>query len=380
MFNLDLIKIDLIELRKYLHQNPELSGHELGTSRLIRSICDPYFRDVRIVAGTGVLVKTDPKFEEYKRILVRVDVDALPISETNDLSYTSQNKEIAHSCGHDGHTAIGIGLLAKIHESDLSHTGVDVLFQPAEEIGKGAEMVLTDSNFDINDYNEAIALHNLPGYPMHKVVLKGGIFTCSVESLVLTLKGATSHASEPEKGKNPANAIAEIINSVKKLVDEFIGFSVITPIFIELGDRSFGISPGEGIIGFTIRTQSLEKLEAIKTEFSGIIHQISEKYALEVEKNWTDAFHSVKNNDGMVLSLREVASNMNLSVEMLNEPFSWGEDFGRFSDIKPGVMFGLGAGENTPPLHSQHYDFPHKLIKTGVDIFYEYLNYIDANV
>jgi amidohydrolase len=158
----------LTDFRKSLHQNPELSGFEVETQNRIKQFIKAETKlEGKNVGQFGTLYSFD--FAPGKKVLIRVDCDALPIQEINDFSHKSKVDGVSHKCGHDGHTTIGAGLVMKLHNEPLSMGSVDVIFQPAEEIGEGAKGILADANFDISRYDYAVALHNIPGKPLHKV-------------------------------------------------------------------------------------------------------------------------------------------------------------------------------------------------------------------
>ena len=209
---LDCITINLLtQFRKSLHAYPEISGKEFETQKKI--ICfleEKTETEFYKVANTGVMVifkGNDPG----PTVMIRGDIDALPINETNTFEHRSKIKGVSHKCGHDGHTSILLGLAILLNQEPIIKGKVLLLFQPAEEIGMGAESVLNDTVFNNYNIDYSFALHNLPGYPLHQIVVKDNEFTANVKSIIIKLSGKTSHASEPEKGINPSTAIAELL-------------------------------------------------------------------------------------------------------------------------------------------------------------------------
>jgi len=186
---------DLITFRKDLHKHPEVSQKEKETQKRIINFLKEQGIDGQKIGGTGVMVKFDSKVEG-KTVMLRSDHDALAIQEINEFDHKSQNEGVSHKCGHDGHTAIMCGVANYFHEHPIAKGKLVLIFQPAEENGEGAKAVLADSQFDFTP-DLVFALHNLPGYPLHQVVLKEGNFTAAAKTIIIKLDGKTAHAAEP---------------------------------------------------------------------------------------------------------------------------------------------------------------------------------------
>jgi amidohydrolase len=372
---------ELIAFRHDLHRNPELSGCEIRTQKSIQSFLSKFgATSPRKVGNTGLLYSFT--FGNGPHILVRVDIDALPILELNEFEYKSELDGVSHMCGHDGHTTIGAGLIAKLLKSPLEGGSVDVLFQPAEENGEGAKAVIDDANFHLSSYDYAIALHNIPGAPMHQVLWKKGSFTPAVQSLIIRLYGKSSHAAQPLKGINPAYAIGEMLHMAKTLevIDErHPDYALITPICANFGDRDYGIAPGYGEVHFTIRSWEQSKMVRITEVFTNLSKTIATSNNLGIETELTAVFASNQNDSFVSDSIKNAAKKLHLDIKECGRPFPWGEDFGLFTQHIPGAMFGLGAGLDTPALHNPDYDFPDEIIATGVNIFYTTLEEIIFN-
>jgi len=231
---------------------------------------------------------------------------------------------------------------------------------------------LADKKFDSISPDFVFALHNLPGFPMHQIVLKQESFTAAVTSLIINLKGKTSHAAEPEHGINPALAVAEIIQKSLALENnnsESEAMRVITPVFIELGEKAYGISAEKATVHLTIRCWNNQNLEKLQREIEELSTKISNAHKLKIEFFTTQTFQANINDSTAVDYVQKATIAGALNINMRNHPFKWGEDFGLFTTKFKGCMFGLGAGENTPALHNPDYDFPDELIKTGIQVF-----------
>lgn len=363
----------LIEIRKEIHANPELSGQEKNTQQLILDFLEQHSSASSIkLAETGVLACFDSK-NEGKTILIRGDIDALPIEEVNPFPHKSKNKKVSHKCGHDGHTTILLGLAMMLTKSPIKNGKVFLLFQPAEETGAGAAAVLHDPKFPLKQIDFAYALHNLPGFAKNEIILKENEFSAHVKSMVIKLNGKTAHAAEPEKGYNPALAIAQILAFSEQMTlnqPELADFFLLTPVYSILGSPSYGISAGEGEIHFTLRSWSTNLMKVKTAELEDLIRKVAKKYHLGVSISFTEEFFSNHNNGDSVKLIRDSANDLHLKVVDVESPFKWGEDFGLFTQKYKGAMFGLGAGISTPALHNPDYDFPDEITPSGVAMFY----------
>ena len=370
---MEALQKSLEKIRKELHQYPEISGDEYETQKKIKVFLAKNTSCTIVeVAQTGIIAIFEGE-ERGKTVMLRADIDALPIQEVNTFQHQSKNKGVSHKCGHDGHTTILLGVAKLLTEKPLTKGKVVLLFQPSEENGRGAQSVLEDSSFKQLNIDYVFALHNLPGFATHEIVVKRETFTSNVKSVVITLEGKTAHAAEPEKGYNPANAIATILTFAEKEsinVPESSDFILITPVYITMGEKAYGISAGYGEVHFTLRSWGTKQIEEKKEKLEQLLNQLQLKYSLKIKTSWFEEFYSSINNEEAVSIINESAEKQNLSINEIKTPFKWGEDFGLFTQKYKGAMFGLGAGRNAPALHNPDYDFPDDITMTGVQLFY----------
>jgi amidohydrolase len=360
----------LIQLRRALHQNPEIAEEESATAKRILNFFDPLKPDQTILnlGGHGlafVFKGENPGI----RTLYRCELDALPIAELGEKEHKSQVLGKAHLCGHDGHMAILCGLGERLAEQRPENGEVVLLFQPAEETGQGAKAVLEDPRFGQIRPDQAFALHNLPGFPLHQVVMKSGAFAAGSTGMTISLLGKTSHAAHPEAGINPAQAMAKLIQILPTLPTQLEGFGLVTLIHAELGSKAFGTSAGAGSLSATIRALDQQELEKLIRLAKEAAESIAKEYELKVEFSFQESF-AVSKNDSEVTHLgKKAIQELGLEIVEKGEPFRWSEDFGVFTQVCPAFLFGLGAGKNCPQLHEPTYDFPDEIIETGVKIF-----------
>lgn len=362
-------------LRQNLHMHPELSGKEFRTSELINKELKKTDPDSIIdrLGGTGVLACFNANEPEvHKTLLIRAELDAIAVKEENEFAYISQTNGVMHGCGHDGHMAILIGLARWLKNNRPDNLNICLLFQPAEETGTGASKVINDDRFADLSFDHAFALHNLPGFAENEIFLKKGVFACASSGVEVTFKGCASHAAYPEQGVNPVQAVNSFISSAEKCLKKFretdeLNKAVCT--FIKMGEPAFGISPGSAKIGYTLRSVSDEELK----EGTGFLKEAFEHSRRSFEGNASfkqvEPFSATINDDFGTEIVMKGAEIENIPANTLNRAFPWSEDFGEFRKCCPITIFGLGAGKDHPPLHSEKYDFNDALIETGIRIF-----------
>lgn len=361
-----------VALRHALHRAPELSGQESETAARVAGEMRALGAEVVTdLGGTGVAAV----FGSGDRgLLIRCELDALPIEETGTPDYRSERAGVAHLCGHDGHMAV----LQAVGEA-LSHRPlpcrVILLFQPAEETGAGAEAVLADPKFDALNADMAISLHNLPGLPLGAVALREGPVNCASRGLRIRLTGRTAHASEPEKGLSPGAALAELIPALggltRDLPTEDPKFRLATVTHARLGVPSFGVAPGEADLQVTLRTLLDDGMAKLEAEGRDLVAGAAGHLTAEVTVH--EAFGHCVNNSKAVALLDRACAGLPREEGVL--PMRASEDFGLFGSRMPAAMLFLGAGEDSPALHNPDYDFPDDLIGIGAGIF---LRAIDA--
>jgi amidohydrolase len=363
---------ELIRLRHELHRNPEISGQERATGKRLRFYLNKY-RPQELytgIAGEGMAaVYNGP--EPGPTLLFRCDLDALPIEEVNKRPHRSVVPGVAHACGHDGHMVMVSGLASLINKNPIKRGRVILFYQPEEENGMGARKSIQRLK-DLNLYPDfAIALHNIPKYPMGSVIVAQRAFSAASKGLIIKLIGKNSHAAYPEKGINPALAISEITRQLYSLTKQkiFSDFVLLTIIHIRLGEVAFGTSPGLGEIMVTLRSFKNEDMEMLSKRVIEIAREIGANHSLAVETAITDDYPAAQSNTDLNKLLTSISKQQNRLVIEMDEPNRWSEDFANFTIEGTALIFGLGVGENVPDLHSPEYDFPDEAIEHGLQVF-----------
>lgn len=379
-FNIDSHLQSLVTLRHKLHRNAEISGSESVTAKIIRDFLSETHPDALQtgIGGDGVLATYDGE-AEGKHIMLRCELDALPIPDEIEQEYRSKSDGVGHKCGHDGHMSIICGVAKLLADERPASGKVSLLFQPAEETGRGARQVLEDEQFrDINpDY--CFALHNLPGFSKHQIVVREGTFAAASVGLEIELKGQSAHSAHPEEGRSSAVAMAQLIQSLSTVPQYYSpmdGAVKVTVINAEMGERSFGILPSKAIVRATLRTYDDDLLISLQERCLRIAEGLAHTYGLSIQQNWVEPFAATANDARAVDIIREAAQKQGAEILERKAPFSWSEDFGRFTKEIPGAIFGLGIGKDHPALHAEHYDFPDEVIGTGTVMFMQIIKEI----
>lgn len=371
--NLDMDK--LIELRHYLHAHPEVSRQETMTSAYMRQYLQENSTPDEIIdlAGAGFAAVYNGH-NPGKTILIRTELDALPIHEINDdIPYRSIYDGVGHKCGHDGHMTMVAGVAQLLTQNRPDSGRVVLLFQPDEETGTGARECANHPDFDAlikPDY--AFALHNFPSYPKSQILCKTGTFTSAVTFVAVKLKGKETHSAMPEKGVSPAFAIAEITQASQDIQAQFDTpeeYALIVPVHYDMGVSSSGVAPGYGEAHYTLRTCRNDVVDQMWAVFKEKSEQIAAKHGLQIEFEIMEEFAANYNTEDTVEMIKKAASDCGLDYLNLDVPFRGGEDFGEITKRYKGAMFGLGSGENRPDLHNPDYDFPDDIIPAGVMMF-----------
>jgi amidohydrolase len=363
----------LIQLRKKLHQHPELSGSEKSTAAIIRSFLEEADPSAIItgLGGHGLAVVFDSG-KPGPALLLRADLDALPIEEKNSFDHRSVAEGVAHLCGHDGHSAILAGVGLRLREEPPESGKVVLLFQPSEETGEGAEKVINDPAFEAVRPDYAFAMHNLPGVKRGTVCVREGSFASASTGLVVKLTGKTSHAAHPENGNNPDRAMATIIMGLNEIANQkhlFTQYTLATVIHARLGEVAFGTTPGKGVVMATLRAATDRDLDTLKQEAVTLITKSCTTYDLGFDITWPEPFPATINNNECTKTIALAAKELNMPVVSPDHPFRWSEDFGHFTQVTKAALFGIGAGTNHPQLHSEMYDFPDEIIEPAVNLF-----------
>ncbi|GAU81860.1 amidohydrolase [Bosea sp. BIWAKO-01] len=372
MFLTNSDMVELVAWRQQLHRSPEISGEEQETAKAVVAFLAPSEPD-RIVTGLGghgVAAIYEGR-EPGPTVMVRCELDALPIEEISESPHRSQVPGKSHACGHDGHMTMVAALSRGLGRQRPQRGRAVLLFQPAEENGAGAAAVIADPKFAEIAPDYAFSLHNKPGLPLGYITLSEGPANCASRGLQIVLTGKTSHASMPEHGISPVAAVARLMPALTALgpggpLDA--AYALVTVTHAAIGEAAFGIAPGRAEIWATLRTLNDAQMGALCTRAEALVRETAEASGLGVELSYHDVFHHCENDAEAVALLRKAFDDEKLRHGE-GSPSRGSEDFGLFGRQAKSAMFILGSGETSPQLHNPDFDFPDALIEPGSRAF-----------
>jgi len=344
------------KLRDKLHTVPECSMNEKKTKALLTDYLKNETELSVTDCGKWFYAAWEPE-DAAGSLALRADFDAIKCSDG----------KCRHLCGHDGHAAV-LAVFGKMLGEIKPEKNIYLIFQPGEETGEGA--LICRKIFEKKNIDEIYGVHNIPGYPAGCVIMREGTFACASAGLEIKLSGVQSHAAYPEEGRNPSSAIAEIITSVTDYLEKGSrGILQSTVIGIDCGSSSYGVSAGEGTLRFTVRGEHRDEFNDLMSFIRKSVKDASASYLLGYEINEHEAFPSTENSAGCNEKIRKAAEKCKLETAVPSEPFRWSEDFGCYLECISGAMFGIGAGESCPPLHTEEYEYPDKIIPYTLKLF-----------
>ncbi len=362
------------QLRHHLHQHPELSGQEYKTAAYLQQFLQPYHPDEiwsGLGTGTGLVTLWDSGQPGFT-VLFRAELDALPIEDPANCSYSSTVKGVSHKCGHDGHAAMVAALAPLLQKKNFSGKR-GLLFQPAEETGAGAAALVADERFRSIKPDFIFGLHNLPGYPLGQVVLRNDTFCAASRGMKIEIEGQSSHAAEPEKAYSPAACLCTLLDRLPQLPQQLGGQQLIllTVTHACLGEPSFGITPGTAVLQATLRTFEEKDMERLVVAAEYLVQKEAQRHGLQVSVSYEEVFPATVNHAEASMFLEQAAIRTGFETIIQDQPFRWSEDFGHYVTLAKTAFFGLGAGEEVVNLHNPQYDFPDKLLPYGVMMYKE---------
>lgn len=371
--------IDLVEVRHQLHQLAEPSGCEQQTRQLIlNQLKTAHPSHIHLFEDSNNVLALFDSDSPGPTILLRGDFDAVRVDETLNLPYASLLDGVSHKCGHDGHTAILLGVAHYLNQHPLTNGRVLLFFQAAEETGEGAAQLLHSGILNHYNPDKVFALHNIPGEPLGTVICRPDSFTCSVISCDINLQGRTSHAAEPLKSVCPypaAKTIADKLLALNQYNIEKNDFFLATLVEFRVGEKAYGVAAGNGVLRFTLRSQNDQLLQDKRQQLVDITRDaVAAVPGIAYSIEWKEYFAASKNQPDSVALIQNAARTCGLPFQLKPTPFSWGEDFGLLTQQYNGALFGLGAGVQQPSLHHQLFDFPDELLPIGVRLFTQLLS------
>jgi amidohydrolase len=386
---LDKIVDKLINIRRALHANPELSYKEEETMAFIAGILESLGLEVKSNVGGFGVVGTLHSKNKGKTIALRADMDALPITEKRNIEYKSKNPGIMHACGHDMHMTILIGtamVLSKM--TDKIKGNVKFIFQPCEEVVGGAMGMIKEGVLKNPDVDAIMGLHVLPSLEPGKIGVKYGTMMASADKVNIVIKGKSGHAAQPHKTVDAILVAAMVINAIHHIVSRRM--NPLTPATISLGTIKGGtasnIIANRVEITGTARSLTEDVRKEIANVIKTVIKGITDGMGADYEYSFTKGPPPLINDDAMTKLVEKTAESAlgKDNVSKIKNPTLGGEDFALFLSEVPGVFFRLGSGsqkkDTCHPLHNEFFDVDDDAIEAGVKVMaLSVVNFLKGN-
>lgn len=368
---------EFIQVRNHLHAHPELSYKEFETSKFIRDKLSEFGIEYTVLAITGVVGLIKGKNADKKIIALRADMDALPITEENNVEYKSQNAGIMHACGHDVHTTCLLGAAKILHSTKDEWEGtVKLIFQPGEERNPGGASIMIKEGVLEDPTPQAIfALHVHPGLEVGKLSFRSGMVMASADEIYITIKGKGGHAASPHLTVDTILIASHLIISLQQLVsrnNDPFNPSVLSITSVQ-GGSTTNVIPSEVKLMGTFRAMNEEwRFKAhnlIKKQAIELVHAMGG----EIDINFDIGYPFVLNNEQLTSNAWNKAAEY-IGIENIKqtELRMGAEDFAYYSHKIPACFYRLGVGnikkEITAGVHTPKFNIDESAIEIGMGV------------
>ena len=366
---------EIIEVRRHLHQFPELSYQEFETSAFIQKQLTSIGIPFQIMATTGVVGIIEGKNPAKKVIALRADMDALPIKEENDITYRSTREGIMHACGHDVHTACLLGAAKILFALRNEWEGtVKLIFQPGEEKNPGGASFMIKEGVLENPRPQAIyALHVHPGLALGQLSFRSGMVMASADELYFTIKGKGGHGAAPHLAIDPILIGAHLITSLQQIISRNRNplYPSVLSITSFQGGSTTNVIPHEVKLMGTFRAMDESWRKQAHELIERISHQVVESMGGQLELH-IDKGYPVVFNDAALTEKAVAYAGDYMGTEHVEETEMrlGAEDFGYYAQEIPGCFFRLGVMNKEKGIihgvHTPHFNIDEEAIATGM--------------
>jgi len=370
---------EFIQLRRDIHQHPELAFEEHRTADLVASKLESWGYAVhRGLGGTGV-VGTLKRGNGKRKLGIRADMDALPINENTGLAWASSTPGIMHACGHDGHTAILLAAAKAIVQNDSPNSSfngtLNLIFQPAEEGGGGAVRMMEDGLFTHHPCDAVFALHNMPGVPVGHFVFRDGAAMASSDYASIRIKGKGGHGAMPHRAADALLAAAAIVLALQTIVSRNVDplhTAVVTVGALHAGQAN-NVIPELATMELSVRALDPQVRLLLEQRIKALVTAQAESYGVTAEIDWRKGYCVLVNAAKETDFARQVAIDLvgAARVTLQGQALTGSEDFAFMLEQIPGsyLLIGNGDGDSAGAcmVHNPGYDFNDENIATGAD-------------
>ena len=346
-----------------MHRHPELSFEEVQTAEYIEQRLDEAGIPHSRIAATGVLAKIEGTGDLRRAVVLRADIDALPIDEQTGLEYASEHKGVMHACGHDIHAAVLYGTLLRLAEKRDFEGTIFGLFQPGEECNPGgASKVLAEEPFA--DYNvvAVIGEHTDSGLEVGELGFCKGEFMAASDELRFRVRGKGGHAAMRDKLNDTVTAAAHLITMLNAVNDE----NTVLSIGKVVADGATNVIPDEVYMEGTFRCFSEEHRRTVWRIIEAAAQSVDAKFGTTTEVDINHGYPAVISNDELVDKATALATEKGVTVKMLPKRYT-AEDFGYYCQRYPSLFYRLGVGTNAGRSHTSTFAPDEEAIEVGVE-------------
>ncbi|MBK0329626.1 amidohydrolase [Rhodobacteraceae bacterium F11138] len=352
-------KIEATEWRRHLHTMPELEFDTFETAAFVAEKLRAFGCDqVETGIGRSGVVGVIEGKPGNRVIGLRADMDALPMTETTGLPYASKVPGKMHACGHDGHTAILLATARLLCASRDFSGKVVVIFQPAEETGGGAGVMIKDGLFTRFPVDEIYGMHNTPGIPVGSFAIRSGVFAAASDVFDITVTGRAAHAANPDHGIDPLIPATQIINAAQTIVSRKIcpiNPLVVSVTTISTDTDAYNILPGVIRMKGTVRALDAATRDQAEKQLKHLVPAIAAAHSATGEIDYRRNYPILRNDPEMTEHAARAAETVG-PVDREISPDMGTEDFAFFSEAVPGAYICFGNGD-TAVCHHSDYDF-----------------------
>lgn len=390
VFNIEAnhIKDELIEIRRTLHQYPELGFEETNTSKFIKDFLRKEGIQFKEFAGTGVcgIIEGTKEGVNNKVIGLRADIDGLPMQDKKVCSYASKVSGKMHACGHDGHTTILLGAAKLLNKNKDKFNGtVKLIFEPAEETTGGAKVMIEEGVLTNPTVDVMCGLHVEETLDAGMIMVRRGTVNAASNPFNITIKGSGGHGAYPDTAIDPIVMASHVVTSLQSIVSREI--KPVNPAVVTIGSIHGGtaqnIIPNEVKLGGIIRTMTNEDREFAKARLKEIVNGICTTFRGSAEIEIEESYPCLYNDDNMVKILEDSAINIigSENVKVQKNPKLGVESFAYFANKVPSVFYFLGIRNEEKgivhPAHNSLFDIDEDALPIGVAIQCEVaMNYL----
>lgn len=370
--DLNELALEAAQWRRALHQIPEILFDLPQTSDFVAGKLEGFGCDAihRGIAGSGIVAVIEGRKGPGRTIALRADMDALRIEEQTNLPYASRHPGRMHACGHDGHTAVLLAA-ARLLAAERDFAGrVVLVFQPAEEGGGGARVMVEEGLIDRFGIDEVYAMHNRPGLPVGAFATRPGPILAAGDRFVITLRGRGGHAAQPHLAIDPVLAQAHLIAALQAVVarrTDPLDSAVLSVTWVAAGNPdALNVIPGEVGLGGSIRALRPETRRENESRLREIVAGVAATFGMEADLDWRRGYPVTVNDPAMAQAAVAVAQAVGSgAVDDDCKPETGSEDFAYMLEARPGALMWLGNGDSAD-LHNAGYDFNDAAILPGV--------------